>query len=88
MTEIFVAPGVRTPFVKGGGDFADFDSLALSVPVASAMAARARPDFLVWGEVIPEPTISNIARELVFAAGLDPTLPAFSSWAPAISICR
>ncbi|HLZ82290.1 MAG TPA: acetyl-CoA C-acyltransferase [Caulobacteraceae bacterium] len=79
MTEIFLAPGVRTPFVKGGGDFAAFDSLALSTPVAQAMAARAKPDLLVWGEVIPEPTISNIARELVFAAGLEPTLPAIST---------
>ena len=43
------------------------------------MAARARPDFIVWGEVIPEATVSNIARELVFAAGLDPTIPAFST---------
>jgi len=43
------------------------------------MAARARPDFIVWGQVIPDPTISNIARELVFEAGLDPTIPAFST---------
>jgi acetyl-CoA C-acetyltransferase/acetyl-CoA acyltransferase len=79
MTDVFLAPGLRTPFVKGGGVFAGYNSLALSAPVASAMAARARPDFLVWGEVIPEPTISNIARELVFEAGLDPELPAFST---------
>ena len=43
------------------------------------MAARARPDFIVWGQVIPDATVSNIARELVFAAGLDPTIPAFST---------
>ena len=43
------------------------------------MAARARPDFIVWGEVIPDPTVSNIARELVFEAGLDPTIPAVST---------
>ena len=79
MSDIFIAPGVRTPFVKGAGLFAAFDSLALSAPVAKAMAARARPDFIVWGEVIPEPTITNIARELVFEAGLDPEVPAFST---------
>ena len=77
--DIFISPGVRTPFVKGGGVFAAFDALALSVPVARARAVRSRPDFVVWGEVIPDPTISNIARELVFAAGLDPTIPAFST---------
>ena len=79
MTDDLSRPGVRTPFVKGGAAFAQDDALALSTPVAKAMAARARPDFVVWGEVIPEPTVSNIARELVFEAGLDPTIPAFST---------
>ena len=79
MTDVFLVPGVRTPFVKGGTAFAGFDALTLSVPVAKAMAARARPDFVIWGEVIPDPTMSNIARELIFEAGLDPTIPAFST---------
>ncbi len=79
MTDVFIAPGVRTPFVKGGGVFAGYDGLALSTPVAKAMAAHARPDFVIWGEVIPDPTISNIARELTFAAELEPTIPAFST---------
>jgi acetyl-CoA C-acetyltransferase/acetyl-CoA acyltransferase len=77
--DIFLVPGVRTPFVKGGGPFAQYDALAISAPVAAAMAARARPDFIIWGEVIPEATVSNIARELVFEAGLDPTIPAVST---------
>ena len=79
MPDIFLVPGVRTPFVKGGGPFAQYDALAISAPVAKAMAARAQPDFIVWGEVIPEATVSNIARELVFEAGLAPTIPAFST---------
>jgi acetyl-CoA C-acetyltransferase/acetyl-CoA acyltransferase len=79
MTEVFLVPGVRTPFVKGGGAFADYDALQLATPVAQAMAARAAPDFIAWGQVIPDATISNIARELVFAAGLDPETPAFST---------
>jgi acetyl-CoA C-acetyltransferase len=29
--------------------------------------------------VIPDPTVSNIARELVFEAGLEPTIPAYST---------
>jgi acetyl-CoA C-acetyltransferase/acetyl-CoA acyltransferase len=77
--DIFLVPGVRTPFVKGGGPFAQYDALAISAPVAAAMAARARPDFIIWGEVIPEATVSNIGRELVFEAGLDPTIPAVST---------
>src|ERR1700723_1680828 len=79
MGDIYLVPGGRTPFVKGGGPFVPFDALALSAPVAGAMAARARPDFIIWGEVIPEPTVSNIARELVFEAHLDPTIPAVST---------
>jgi acetyl-CoA C-acetyltransferase len=79
MTDVYLAPGVRTPFVKSGGAYAALNGLALSVPVAKAMAAQARPDFVVWGQVIPDPTLSNIARELVFEAGLDPTIPAFST---------
>jgi acetyl-CoA C-acetyltransferase len=79
MTDIYLAAGLRTPFVKGGGVFAGHDALALSAPVAAAMSARARPDFVIWGEVIPDATLSNIARELIFAAGLDPTIPAFST---------
>ena len=79
MADVFLSPGVRTPFVKGGGVYAQYDALAISAPVAKAMAARARPDFIIWGEVIPAPTVSNIARELVFEAGLDPTIPAVST---------
>jgi acetyl-CoA C-acetyltransferase len=79
MSDIYLSAGVRTPFVKAGGVFAGHDSLTLSVPVAKTMGAAARPDFLIWGQVIPDPTISNIARELVFEAGLDPTIPAFST---------
>jgi acetyl-CoA C-acetyltransferase/acetyl-CoA acyltransferase len=79
MPEIYLSPGIRTPFVKAGGAYAKHSSLELSVPVARAMNDRARPDFMVWGQVIPDPGVSNIARELVFDAGLDPGTPAFST---------
>ena len=79
MAPVFLAPGLRTPFAKGGGPYAPYDALGLSAPLAREMAARARPDLVVWGEVIPEATVSNIARELVFEAGLDPTIPAVST---------
>ncbi|HUK07486.1 MAG TPA: acetyl-CoA C-acyltransferase [Stellaceae bacterium] len=79
MTDVYLVPGVRTPFVKAGGIYARHSALSLSVPIAAAMNARARPDLVVWGQVIPDPTISNIARELVLEAGLDATTPAFST---------
>ena len=37
---IWLAAGVRTPFVGVDGPFAHRDSLSLSVPVVQAMAAR------------------------------------------------
>src|ERR1700722_3253747 len=79
MSDVYLSPGVRTPFVKAGGAYAKHTGLELSAPVAQAMNAQARPDFLVWGQVIPDPTVSNIARELIFEAGLDPHIPAFST---------
>jgi acetyl-CoA C-acetyltransferase/acetyl-CoA acyltransferase len=78
MSDIFLVPGLRTPFVKAGTFFAKNTALELSAPVAAAMNAKAKPDFMVWGQVIPDPTLSNVARELVFEAKLSPELVAFS----------
>jgi acetyl-CoA C-acetyltransferase len=79
MTDVFLVPGVRTPFVKAGTLFAQHTALELSRPVAEAMNARARPDFMIWGQVIPDATVSNIARELIFEAKMSPDIPAFST---------
>lgn len=79
MSNVFLSPGLRTPFVKAGGVYAQRSAIDLSVPVAKAMNDLARPDFLVWGQVIPDPALSNIARELLFEAKLDPTIPAYST---------
>lgn len=49
MSDIYLVPGVRTPFVKAGGAFAKHDALALSSAVARAMNTRAQPDLMVWG---------------------------------------
>jgi acetyl-CoA acetyltransferase family protein len=79
MTDIFLSLGVRTPFVKAGTFFAKNTALELSAPVVQAMKAKATPDFLIWGQVIPDAGVSNIARELVFEGGLDPDTPAFTT---------
>jgi acetyl-CoA C-acetyltransferase len=79
MTEIYLVPGVRTPFVKAGGVYAPRSALELSTPVAQAMTARAQTDFIAWGQVIPDPGLSSIGRELIFEAGLDPRIPAYST---------
>ncbi|HSW83291.1 MAG TPA: hypothetical protein VLH12_07440, partial [Usitatibacter sp.] len=79
----WLVSGVRTPFAKVDGALRKLDSIALSVPVAKAMAAQlpqgARPDLVVWGTVAPNLGWSNIARELVIDAGIDPSTPAYST---------
>jgi acetyl-CoA C-acetyltransferase len=78
--DIWLAAGVRTPFTKAGGPLAKKDALDLSVPVIKAMLAKGgRPDLLNWGAVIPNLTISNLAREALIEAGGDPTIPASST---------
>src|SRR5579862_3205193 len=78
--EIWLASGVRTPFARAGGGLAKRDALDLSVPVVKAMLAKGgRPDLMSWGAVIPNLTVSNLAREALIEAGGDPTIPAFST---------
>ena len=78
--DIWLAAGLRTPFAKVDGPLKTHDAIALSVPVVQAMLAQeARPDFAIWGTVIPNLTWSNIARETLLDAGADPTIPAFST---------
>jgi acetyl-CoA C-acetyltransferase len=78
--DTWLAAGVRTPFARAGGALAKRDALDLSVPVVKAMLAKGgRPDLMVWGAVIPNLTVSNLAREALIAAGGDPTIPASST---------
>ena len=78
----WLVSGVRTPFARVDGALRNHDAVALSVPVAKAMAAQlpqGRPDLVVWGTVAPNLGWSNIAREVLMDAGIDPTTPAFST---------
>src|SRR5580704_16672536 len=78
---IWLAPGVRTPFVGVDGPFAHRDSLALSVPVVQAMAPLSRGpiDFAVWGAVAVNLAYANLAREVWLEAKLDPHVPTFTT---------
>ena len=78
---VWLAAGVRTPFVGVDGPFAHRDSLTLSVPVVQAMAARVRGsiDFGIWGAVIPNLAYANLAREVWLEAKLDPHVPTFAT---------
>src|SRR6516225_897445 len=78
---IWLAAGVRTPFVGVDGPLARRDSLTLSVPVVQAMAQRVSGaiDFGVWGAVIPNLAYTNLAREVWLEAKLDPHAPTFTT---------
>ena len=80
--DVWLAAGVRTPFAKVDGALAGYDAIELSVPVARHMVdllKGGKPDFAVWGVVVPSLTFSNIAREVLMDAGIDATIPAFST---------
>jgi acetyl-CoA C-acetyltransferase len=79
---IWLAAGVRTPFAKIDGPLSGVDAIGLSVPVVKHMVgllAGGKPDFAVWGNVVPNLTWSNIAREILMDAGVDATVPAYST---------
>lgn len=59
-----------------------YDAIALSVPIVRHMIGLlkgGKPDFAVWGSAMPTLTWSNIAREVLMDAGIDATVPTFST---------
>ena len=80
-SDIWLAAGLRTPFLRVDGPFASRDALALSVPVARAMAEETAGsiDFAVWGSVVLNLAYSNLAREVWLEAGLDPRVPSYTT---------
>jgi acetyl-CoA C-acetyltransferase len=78
---VWLASGLRTPFVGVDGPFAGRDSLALSVPVVQAMAQQANGpiDFAVWGSVVLNLAYGNLAREVWLDSKLDPHVPTFTT---------
>ncbi|MBA8885214.1 acetyl-CoA C-acyltransferase [Dokdonella fugitiva] len=80
--DVWLAAGTRTPFAKIDGPLASLDAIQLSVRVARHMVDQlhgALPDFFVWGNVVPNLTWSNIAREVLMDAGVGADVPAFST---------
>ncbi|QJR09067.1 3-ketoacyl-CoA thiolase FadI [Usitatibacter rugosus] len=80
--DIFLVPGISTPFARVDGPLRTQDAVALSVPVAKAMAGgcpQGAIDLVIWGTVAPNLGWSNIAREVWIDAGLDRSVPAFST---------
>ncbi|MGB3810728.1 MAG: acetyl-CoA C-acyltransferase [Parvibaculum sp.] len=81
-SEIWLASGLRTPFAKVDGGLSKPDIFGLSVPVVQAMLAQLggqKPDFVTWGAVAPDLGWSNLAREICVEAGIDQTIPSFTT---------
>jgi acetyl-CoA C-acetyltransferase len=78
---VWLAAGLRTPFVAVDGPFANRDSLSLSVPVVHAMAQQVKGpiDFAVWGSVVVNLAYANLAREIWLDSKLDPHVPTFTT---------
>jgi acetyl-CoA acyltransferase len=70
-----VIAGLRTPFVKAGTDFNDLSATDLGALVVNELVARSGVapkefDSLVFGQVIPSPTVTLIGREMVLRTQL------------------
>ncbi|OFX24143.1 MAG: acetyl-CoA C-acyltransferase FadI [Anaeromyxobacter sp. RBG_16_69_14] len=76
-----IVGGLRTPFVKSGGDFADLSAVELGAILVNELVARTRIapsqyDAVVFGQVIPSPLVSLVAREIVLRTQLPKTVEA------------
>lgn len=79
--EIWLASGLRTPFVKENKQLKDVSAIDLSSAVVNKMMQKeqVRPNYLAWGTVIPNLAYSNIARDIVLESELEDETIAFST---------
>jgi acetyl-CoA acetyltransferase family protein len=79
---VAIVGGMRTPFVKAGTVFSGIHQLPLSSHAVKGLLERfpldpEKIDLLVWGRVLHDPFISNLAREIVFDLVLPPSIHAY-----------
>jgi len=72
---VAIVAGLRTPFVKSGGDFKDLSAVDLGAIVVNELVARSRIparefDTVVFGQVIPSALVTLIGREVVLRTSL------------------
>jgi acetyl-CoA C-acetyltransferase len=79
--EIWLASGLRTPFVKENRELKDVSAIDLSVGVVNNMTQKEQviPNYLAWGTVVPNLTYSNIARDIVLESNLADETIAFTT---------
>jgi acetyl-CoA acyltransferase len=88
-----IVAGLRTPFLRAGTDFASLDVLELARSVTVELLQRANLDphavqHVIYGNVTRPVAYSNLARELVLAAGLPRTTPAATVTLACASACQ
>src|SRR5262245_16143655 len=93
MARAALIAGLRTPFVRAGSDFAQLDALDLARAVTVELFQRtaldpAEVDHVIYGNVTRPVAYSNLARELVLAAGLPRTTPADTVTLACASACQ
>lgn len=83
LPRVAIIAGVRTPFAKAGTLLKDYSALALGAHAVRGLLEKTYLDpkkieELVFGIVIQDSKVSNIAREIVFMQDLPRTLPAYT----------
>lgn len=82
-TRIAIVSGLRTPFARQSTAYRHMSALDLAKVCVSELLARAELDprevgSLVYGQVVPDVSAPNIAREIVLGGGLPRSIEAFS----------
>jgi acetyl-CoA acyltransferase len=80
---VAVVAGIRTPFLRSGTDFKDMTAVELGSVAVREVVTRADVDpraldLVIYGTVVPSVSQPNIAREVLFGAGLPPAINAYS----------
>jgi acetyl-CoA acyltransferase len=93
MARAAIIAGLRTPFVRAGSDFIQLDVLDLARAVTVELIQRvgldpADVDHVIYGNVTRPVAYSNLARELVLAAGLPRATPADTVTLACASACQ
>jgi len=88
-----IVAGLRTPFVRAGTDFAQLDVLDLARAVTVELLLRtgldpSHVDHVIYGNVTRPVQYTNLARELVLAAGLPKRTPADTVTLACASACQ
>jgi len=80
-SRVAIIAGARTPFVKAGQAFAELGPLVLATHAVCGLIERHQVDArgieaIAFGAVVPERGKPNLAREIVFDAGLPASIEA------------